>query len=58
MLGIVKAAEYLGVRWRSNPVQAAEYAAMMDRAYGAGHDAYRPLFALNGAFAAGDQPCG
>ena len=58
VLGIVKAAEYLGVRWRSNPVHAAEYAAMMDRTHGAGHDAYRPLFALDGAFAVGDQPCG
>ncbi len=57
VLGIVKAAEYLGVRWRSNPAHAAEYAAMVDRAYGAGHDAYRPLFALDGAFAAGGQPC-
>ncbi|MDE2636087.1 MAG: hypothetical protein OXI30_06955 [Chloroflexota bacterium] len=54
VLGIVKAAEYLGVRWRSNPAHAAEYAALMDQTYGAGHDAYRPLFALDGAFAAGD----
>ena len=54
VLGIVKAAEYLGIRWRSNPAHAAEYAALMDRTYGAGHDAYRPLFALDGAFAAGD----
>ncbi len=54
VLGIVKAAEYLGVRWRSNPAHAAEYAALMDRTYGAGHDAYRPLFALDGAFAMGD----
>ena len=54
VLGIVKAAEYLGVRWRSDPAHAAEYAALMDRTYGAGHDAYRPLFALDGAFAAGD----
>ena len=52
VLGVVKAAEYLGVRWRSNPAYAVEYAALMDRAYGAGHDAYRPLFALDGAFAA------
>ena len=58
VLGIVKAAEYLGVRWRSNPAHAAEYAALMDQTYGAGHDAYRPLFALDGAFAAGDLPCG
>ena len=54
VLGIVKAAEYLGVRWRSNPTHAAEYADLMDQTYGAGHDAYRPLFALDGAFAAGD----
>ena len=54
VLGIVKAAEYLGVRWRSNPVHAAEYAALMDQTYGAGHDAYRPLFALDGAVVAGD----
>ena len=54
VLGIVKAAEYLGVRWRGNPALAAEYAALMDRTYGAGHDAYRPLFALDGAFAASD----
>ena len=54
VLGIVKAAEYLGVRWRSDPAHAAEYAALMDRTYGAGHDAYRPLFALDGAIAAGD----
>ena len=47
VLGIVKAAEYLGLRWRSNPVHAAEYADLMDRTYGAGHDAYRPLFALD-----------
>lgn len=57
VLGIVKAAEYLGVRWRSNPAHAAEYAALMDRTYGNGHDAYRPLFALDGAIAAGDQAC-
>ena len=54
VLGIVKAAEYLGARWRSNPAHAAEYAALMDQTYGAGHDAYRPLFALDGAFAAGE----
>ena len=53
VLGIVKAAEYLGVRWRTNPAYAAEYAAWMDRTYGAGHDAYRPLFALDEAIAAG-----
>ena len=54
VLGIVKAAEYLGLRWRDNPANAAEYADLMDQTYGAGHDACRPLFALDGAFAAGD----
>ena len=53
VLGIVKSAEYLGVRWRTNPAYATEYAALMDRTYGTGHDAYRPLFALDGAIAAG-----
>ena len=53
VLGIVKSAEYLGVRWRVNPAHAAEYAALMDRTYGTGHDAYRPLFALDEAIAAG-----
>ena len=53
VLGIVKSAEYLGVRWRTNPAYATEYAALMDRTYGAGHDAYRPLFALDEAITAG-----
>jgi len=53
VLGIVKSAEYLGVRWRTNPAYATEYAALMDRTYGTGHDAYRPLFALDEAIAAG-----
>ena len=54
VLGVVKAAEYLGVRWRSNPAYAAEYADLMDQTYGNEHDAYRPLFALDRAFEAGD----
>lgn len=45
VLGIVKAAEYLGVRWRLDPPRAAAYAALMDITYGPGHDAYRPAFA-------------
>jgi hypothetical protein len=45
VLGIVKAAEYLGVRWRLDPTRAAAYAALMDITYGPGHDAYRPAFA-------------
>jgi predicted transcriptional regulator len=44
VLGIVKTAEYLGVRWRTDPLRAAAYAALMDEMYGAGHDAYRPNF--------------
>jgi hypothetical protein len=54
VLGIVKSAEYLGVRWRINPSYAAEYAALMDRTYGRGHDAYRPLFMLDPIEAVGD----
>lgn len=54
VLGIVKSAEYLGVRWRTNPAYAAEYAALMDQTYGQGHDAYRPLFALEATMAIGD----
>lgn len=46
VLGIVKAAEYLGVRWRTNPARAAAYAALLDERYGPGHDAYRPVFAI------------
>ena len=44
VLGIVKAAEYLGVRWRTDPAHAAAYAAWMDELYGSQHDAYRPNF--------------
>lgn len=52
VLGIVKTAEYLGVRWRCDPAHAAAYAAAMDEMYGQGHDAYRPIFALGPADAA------
>lgn len=45
VLGIVKAAEYLGVRWRTNPQRAAAYAALLTERYGPDHDAYRPAFA-------------
>lgn len=44
VLGVVKAAEYLGVRWRLDPPRAAAYAALMDVTYGPGHDAYQPAF--------------
>jgi hypothetical protein len=48
VLGVVKAAEYLGVRWRTRPAQAARYSAFLDRLYGPGHDAYRPVFRVDG----------
>lgn len=44
VLGVVKTAEYLGVRWRTDPARAAAYARVLDEMYGAGHDAYRPMF--------------
>jgi hypothetical protein len=47
VLGIVKPAEYLGLRWRTDPARAAEYAALLDALYGVDHDAYRPAFAID-----------
>ena len=44
ILGVVKAAEYLGVRWRTRPAEAAAYAAWLTEIYGADHDAFRPIF--------------
>lgn len=44
ILGVVKAADYLGVRWRTSPRRAAEYARQMVEQYGPEHDAYRPAF--------------
>lgn len=44
VLGVVKAAEYLGVRWYTAPRRAAAYAALLTARYGPGHDAYRPVF--------------
>jgi len=49
LLGVVKAADYLGVRWYTQPQQAADYAALMTDWYGPDHDAYRPAFPLAGA---------
>ena len=43
VLGITKAADYLGVRWATDPTRAAWYAELMTEWYGAGHDAFRPL---------------
>lgn len=48
VLGIVKASEYLGVRWRTDPIRAAAYARLLDDRYGPGHDAYRPVFQVEG----------
>ena len=44
VLGVVKASEYLGVRWRTDPARAAAYAVMLAEWYGPDHDAYRPVF--------------
>jgi hypothetical protein len=44
VLGVVKAAEYLGLRWYTQPGRAVSYAALLDEWYGPGHDAYRPSF--------------
>ncbi|NJO84661.1 MAG: hypothetical protein HC828_19090, partial [Blastochloris sp.] len=45
VLGITKAADYLGVRWVTNPERAAWYAQQMVAWYGPDHDAYRMVFA-------------
>jgi len=47
VLGVVKAADYLGVRWWTDPARAADYAAWMTTLYGPGHDAFRPAFATD-----------
>jgi len=52
VLGVVKAAEYLGVRFRADPPRAAAYAAWLDDRYGPDHDAYRPAFAVPAPHAA------
>lgn len=46
ILGLAKTADYLGLRWYTDPPHAADYAAMMTGLYGAGHDAYQPVFPL------------
>jgi len=46
ILGITKAADYLGVRWATDPARAAWYADLMTAWYGPDHDAYQPRFAL------------
>ncbi|NOK57897.1 MAG: hypothetical protein GFH27_549287n201 [Chloroflexi bacterium AL-W] len=49
ILGITKTADYLGVRWSSNPTRAQWYADLMVKWYGRDHDGYRP-------HVVGDQP--
>ncbi|MEM9035382.1 MAG: hypothetical protein AAGA99_26195 [Actinomycetota bacterium] len=44
VLGVVKAAEYLGWRWWQDPDLVEQYSVFLDDKYGSGHDAYRPAF--------------
>jgi hypothetical protein len=48
VLGVSKAADYLGLRWYTDPQRAMWYATLLQEWYGSDHDAYRPLFALPG----------
>ncbi|MEM7345650.1 MAG: hypothetical protein AAF485_15515 [Chloroflexota bacterium] len=47
ILGIAKAADFLGVRWYTDPAWAVKYAQMMVEWYGTDHDAYRPIFEMS-----------
>jgi hypothetical protein len=49
VLGILKAAEYTGVRWYTDRERATWYGNLMLEWYGASHDAYRPAFLPMGA---------
>lgn len=44
VLGILKGAEYAGVRWFTDPERAAWYGNLMLEWYGPTHDTYRPAF--------------
>lgn len=44
VLGILKAAEYTGVRWRTDPERAQWYGDLMFEWYGPDHDAFRVQF--------------
>ncbi|MEO1057563.1 MAG: hypothetical protein AAFY28_11675 [Actinomycetota bacterium] len=44
VLGVVKAAEYLGWRWWQDPDLVEQYSSFLDDKYGPDHDAYRPAF--------------
>lgn len=47
VLGLLKAAEYTGVRWFTNPGRARWYGDLMVEWYGPNHDAYRPAFSIS-----------
>ncbi|MEZ4564797.1 MAG: hypothetical protein R2853_18865 [Thermomicrobiales bacterium] len=47
VLGILKAAEYTGVRWYTNPGRARWYGEMLVDWYGPDHDAYHPAFTIS-----------
>jgi hypothetical protein len=46
VLGPLKAGEYTGVRWYTNPGRARWYGDLLVEWYGADHDAYHPAFAI------------
>jgi hypothetical protein len=54
VLGILKAAEYTGVRWYTQPERAQWYGDLMFEWYGPDHDAYRVQFETGVLVAAGD----
>jgi hypothetical protein len=46
VLGILKAAEYTGVRWNTDPGRARWYSDLLIGWYGPAHDAYHPAFEI------------
>jgi hypothetical protein len=46
VLGVLKAAEYTGVRWYTDPGRARWYSDLLIGWYGPTHDAYHPAFAI------------
>lgn len=46
ILGIAKTADYLGVRWVTDPARARWYADLMVEWYGGDHDGYRAVWTL------------
>jgi hypothetical protein len=46
VLGILKAAEYTGVRWYTDPGRARWYSDLLIGWYGPTHDAYHPAFEI------------